>query len=39
MIVDDEPDTLFTYELFLSDEGYNVEAFTDPQEALKRFVN
>ena len=38
MIVDDEPDTLFTYELFLSDEGYNVEAFTDPQEALKRFV-
>ena len=38
MIVDDEPDTLFTYEWFLSDEGYNVEAFTDPQEALKRFV-
>jgi two-component system, OmpR family, response regulator ChvI len=38
MIVDDEPDTLLTYEWFLSDEGYNVEAFTDPQEALKRFV-
>ena len=38
MIVDDEPDTLFIYEWFLSDEGYNVEAFTDPQEALKRFV-
>jgi CheY-like chemotaxis protein/class 3 adenylate cyclase len=38
LIVDDEPDTLFTYEWFLSDEGYNVEAFTDPQEALKRFV-
>jgi CheY-like chemotaxis protein len=38
MIVDDEPDTLFTYEWLLSDEGYNVEAFTDPQEALKRFV-
>ena len=38
MVVDDEPDTLFTYEWFLSDEGYNVEAFTDPQEALKRFV-
>jgi two-component system, OmpR family, response regulator ChvI len=38
MIVDDEPDTLFTYEWFLSDEGYNVETFTDPQEALKRFV-
>ena len=38
MIVDDEPDTLFTYEWFVSDEGYNVEAFTDPQEALKHFV-
>jgi CheY-like chemotaxis protein/class 3 adenylate cyclase len=38
MIVDDEPDTLFTYEWFLSDEGYNVDAFRDPQEALKRFV-
>ncbi|MFL6486284.1 MAG: response regulator [Nitrososphaera sp.] len=38
MIVDDEPDTLFTYEWFISDEGYNVEAFTDPQEALKHFV-
>src|SRR5215213_11312355 len=38
MIVDDEADTLFTYEWFLSDEGYNLEGFTDPQEALKRFV-
>ena len=38
MIVDDEPDTLFTYEWFLSEEGYNVEGFKDPQEALKRFV-
>ncbi|MFL6497375.1 MAG: response regulator [Nitrososphaera sp.] len=38
MIVDDEPDTLFTYEWLISDEGYNVEAFTDPQEALKHFV-
>ncbi len=38
MVVDDEPDTLFTHKYFLSAEGYNVEAFTDPQEALKRFV-
>jgi two-component system response regulator ChvI len=38
MVVDDEPDTLFTYEWFLSDEGYNAEAFADPQEALKHFV-
>ena len=38
MVVDDEPDTLFTYESFLSDEGYNVESFTDSVEALKHFV-
>jgi two-component system, OmpR family, response regulator ChvI len=38
MIVDDEPDILSTYEYFLSDEGYNVQVFTDPQEALKHFV-
>src|ERR687892_1955013 len=38
MVVDDEPDTVFTYKHILSAEGYNVEAFTDPQEALKRFV-
>src|SRR5215212_3375461 len=37
MVVDDEPDILFTYECFISDEGYNVQAFTDPQEALKHF--
>src|SRR5918992_3890974 len=39
MLVDDEPDTLFTYESFLSDEGYNVESFTDSLEALKHFVH
>jgi CheY-like chemotaxis protein len=38
LLVDDEPDTLFTYESFLSDEGYNVESFSDPQAALKHFV-
>ncbi len=38
MIVDDEPDALFTYECFLSAEGYTVEAFTDPQKALKHLV-
>jgi CheY-like chemotaxis protein len=38
LVVDDEPDTLFTYESFLSDEGYKVKAFTDPHEALKHFV-
>jgi two-component system, OmpR family, response regulator ChvI len=38
LVVDDEPDALFTYESFLSDEGYNVESFTDSLEALKHFV-
>lgn len=38
MIVDDEPDTLFTYKCLLCAEGHNVVAFTDPQEALKHFV-
>jgi CheY-like chemotaxis protein len=38
LVIDDEPDTLFTYESFLSDEGYNVKTFSDPQEALKHFV-
>jgi two-component system, OmpR family, response regulator ChvI len=39
MVVDDEPDTLFTYESFLSDEGYCVKSFTDSLEALKHFVH
>jgi two-component system, OmpR family, response regulator ChvI len=38
MIVDDEPDILFTYKSLLSTEGYNVQPFTDPQEALQHFV-
>jgi CheY-like chemotaxis protein/class 3 adenylate cyclase len=38
MVVDDELDILHTYKYILSAEGYNVEAFTDPQEALKHFV-
>ena len=38
MVVNEEPDALFTYECLLSAEGYNVEAFTDPQETVKHFV-
>jgi two-component system, OmpR family, response regulator ChvI len=38
MIVDDEPDILFTYESFLSAEGYTVQTFADPQNALKHLV-
>jgi CheY-like chemotaxis protein len=38
LVIDDEPDALFTYESFLSDEGYNVKSFTDSVEALKHFI-
>ncbi len=38
MLVDDEPDVLLVYKSFLSSEGYNVEVFTDPQEALAYFA-
>lgn len=37
LVIDDEPDTLYTYESFLSDEGYNVKTFSDSQEALEHF--
>ena len=38
LVVDDEPDTAFTYKTLLSAEGYDVQVFTDPQEALKHFA-
>ena len=38
MLVDDEPDVLFTYKCFLSSRGYNVVTFTNPREALIHFV-
>jgi two-component system response regulator ChvI len=39
LLVDDEPDTLFTYKTFLLYiEGYNVDAFTDSQKALQNFA-
>jgi CheY-like chemotaxis protein len=39
LLVDDEPDTLFTYKTFLLDiEGYNVDAFTESQKALQHFA-
>ena len=39
MLVDDEPDALLTYKKFLDTEGYYVEAFEDPEEALKCFAS
>ena len=38
MLVDDEPDVLFTYKCFLTSRGYNVVTFTNPREALIHFV-
>jgi len=38
MLIDDEPDVLFTYKCFLSSRGYNVVTFTNPREALIHFV-
>jgi two-component system, OmpR family, response regulator ChvI len=38
MLVDDEPDVLYTYKCFLSSCGYNVVTFTNPREALIHFV-
>ena len=38
MLVDDEPDVLYTYKCFLSSRGYNVITFTNPREALIHFV-
>jgi two-component system, OmpR family, response regulator ChvI len=37
MLVDDEPDILLTYKTFLAGAGYNVDAFTDPREAMTHF--
>jgi two-component system, OmpR family, response regulator ChvI len=38
LVVDDEPDTIFTYKIALIADGYCVDAFTDSREALKYFV-
>jgi CheY-like chemotaxis protein/class 3 adenylate cyclase len=37
MLVDDEPDILLTYKTYLDSEGYKVDAFTDPREAIMHF--
>lgn len=34
ILVDDDPDILFTYESFLKDNGYEIISFTDPSKAL-----
>jgi CheY-like chemotaxis protein len=39
MIVDDEPDILLTYSSMLHGEGYNIETFSNPHEALLHFIH
>ena len=34
MIIDDEPDVLFTYSVILKEHGYQVKSFADANEAL-----
>jgi CheY-like chemotaxis protein len=38
MLVDDDRDILFTFKSILAAEGFKVEAFADPNEALNRFT-
>ncbi|MGH9925862.1 MAG: response regulator [Nitrososphaeraceae archaeon] len=38
MLVDDQPDMLFTYRSFLEGQGFKVDTFTDPTIALKQFA-
>jgi CheY-like chemotaxis protein len=38
MLVEDEADVLLTYKSFLDTESYNVEAFTNPYDALHSFI-
>jgi CheY-like chemotaxis protein len=37
LLVDDDPDILLTYKSFLEVEGYKVDAFSNPEDALKHF--
>lgn len=39
MIVDDEPDVLLMYKVFLADYGYSVEAFGDAKSALQNIAS
>jgi CheY-like chemotaxis protein len=39
MIVDDEQDILLTYNSMLYGEGYNIQAFSNPHEALLHFIH
>jgi PleD family two-component response regulator len=38
LLVDNDQDILFTFKSILDAEGYHVEAFADPNEALSHFA-
>lgn len=38
LLVDDDKDILFTFKSILEAEGYNVQAFADPHEALRHYI-
>ena len=38
LLIDDESDIIFTYKSMLNEEGYNVDTFTDPRQALRHFA-
>lgn len=38
MLVDDQPDMIFTYRSFLEGQGFKVNSFTDPAVALRHFA-
>ena len=37
LVVDDDADILLTYKSFLEDEGYKVDIFSNPEDALRHF--
>lgn len=37
MLVDDDEDVLFTFKTLLQSEGWDIDAFANPQEALRQF--
>lgn len=39
MLVDDEPDVLLTFKVYLAKQGYNVEAFRDAKSALQNIAS
>lgn len=39
LLVDDEPDLLYTFEMGLERNGFEVDAYSDPVEALTQFKN